>query len=231
MPRYRLGMSRRAIGPLLACLGCAGALLVVVVLAFRFGPAQHLDAVLLRRLAAEAVGTGRGLATLGARLADPAPLALMLAVVVGLGLYWGRRSEALAAAVVVIGANVTTQLLKPVFEHHRVQPFLGGEQLASNSFPSGHATAAASIAVALLLVAPPRLRAPAAALGVALVAVVGSAVVALEWHYPSDALGGIIVAAGWGFAALAVLRQRRRGEDAARAARAQASRRFAISTK
>jgi membrane-associated phospholipid phosphatase len=34
---------------------------------------------------------------------------------------------------------------------------------------------------------------------------------ALDWHYPSDVLGGILVAGGWGFAALAGLRVARGG--------------------
>ena len=64
-----------------------------------------------------------------------------------------------AAIVVVAGANLTTQVLKAVLEHARCKAFEHGIQLPwPNSFPSGHTTAAASIAVALLLVAPARHR-------------------------------------------------------------------------
>jgi membrane-associated phospholipid phosphatase len=153
---------------------------------------------------------------------------LMLIGICALALHWGRRREALAAVAVVAGANLTTEVLKALFGHERFWPFLGEGQPWTNSFPSGHTTAAASIAVALLIVAPARLRPLAAVAGAALTCAVGISVVALEWHYPSDVLGGLFVAAGWGFAALAALRlaapRRRSGE-------AQTSSRFAISTK
>ena len=79
----------------------------------------------------------------------------MLAAVCAIGLGFGRRREVLAAVVVVSGANVTTQVLKVVLEHTRWKAFEHGLTMPwSTSFPSGHTTAAASIAVALLLVVP-----------------------------------------------------------------------------
>ena len=67
------------------------------------------------------------------------------------------------------------------------------------------------------------------ALGAAFGLAVGLSVVVIAWHYPSDVIGGILVAAGWGFAVLAALT----GRLAARAARrrAQRSRPAAISVK
>jgi len=59
-------------------------------------------------------------------------------------------------------------------------------------------------------------------------ALVGASVVVIEWHFPSDVLGGILVAAGWGFAAVAALRLAR---PPGPAAPAQSSRRFAIAVK
>jgi membrane-associated phospholipid phosphatase len=38
----------------------------------------------------------------------------------------------------------------------------------------------------------------------------------LGWHFPSDVLGGVLVASGWGFAVLAVLRMVTRGGGARR---------------
>ena len=111
-----------------------------------------------------------------------------------------------AAVVVVAGANLTTQVLKVALAHPRYQPILGAHQLGSIAFPSGHTTAATSIAVAFALVVPRRLQPAAAVLGAGLVFAVGCSVIVLNWHYPSDVLGGILVAAGWGFAALAGLR-------------------------
>jgi membrane-associated phospholipid phosphatase len=53
-------------------------------------------------------------------------------------------------------------------------------------------------------------------------------VMILAWHFPSDVLGGILVACGWGFAVLAL---RRAAEGSGSSPRAQASSRPAISVK
>jgi len=221
-------MASRLRSPVLGWLGCVFALFAVTLLAFKVGAAERLDARALSHLTAEPGSAAHEAATLFAHLADPAPLLLALIGVCALGLHWGRRREALAAVAVVAGANLTTQILKALFSHERFWEFLGQGQPWTNSFPSGHTTAAASIAVAFLIVVPARLRPLAAGLGAALTAAVGLSVVVLEWHYPSDVLGGVLVAAGWGFAALAALRLLAPG---GRRAEAQTSSRFAISTK
>ena len=94
---------------------------------------------------------------------------------------------------------------------------------------SGHTTAVASIAIAYAFAVPARLRALTFVAGAVLVFAVGVSVVTIGWHYPSDVLGGLLVAGGWGFAVLALMRF-------ARAARrtpagGQASRPAAISVK
>lgn len=221
-------MAKNVRYPLAACLACAGALVVLVVLAYKFGPVERLDASILTR-AGVAPFTGRWESANGfARLADPLPLLVMLLLTCGLALAAGRRREALAVVAVVAGANLTTQLLKGVLAHPRFEYFAGFHAPWPNAFPSGHATAAASISVALVLAAPPRLRPPAIALGVGFTAAVSVAVIVLQWHYPSDVLGGILVASGWGFAALAALRFSRRREGAPEV---QTSSSFAISMK
>ncbi len=221
-------MANRLRNPLLGWLGCVLGLFFVTLFAFKVGAAERLDARLLSHLTAEPGTAAHKAATLFAHLADPAPLLLMLIGVCALAVHWGRRREALAAVAVVAGANLTTQILKALFSHERFYDFLGEGQPWTNSFPSGHTTAAASIAVAFLIAVPARLRPLAAVGGTALTGAVGISVVVLEWHYPSDVLGGILVAAGWGFAALAALRLLAPRE---RSAEAQTSSRFAISTK
>jgi membrane-associated phospholipid phosphatase len=57
---------------------------------------------------------------------------------------------------------------------------------------------------------PRRLRIAAAVAGVAFVCAVGCSVLVLQWHYPSDVLGGVLVALGWACAAVAVLRMTER---------------------
>jgi membrane-associated phospholipid phosphatase len=221
-------VARRISAPLFAAAGCLGAVVIVAFFAYKVGPTIHLDASVLNRLSAPREGLRFDLATVVARLADPVPLALMTIAVVTLGLRWGRRRETLAAVAVVLGANLTTQVLKHLFEHHRYEDFLGPEQPWANAFPSGHTTAAVSVAIALLLVVPPRLLPRAVPIAAGFAAAVGLAVVVIEWHYPSDVIGGTLVASAWGLAAVAWLRFR---ADRARAPEAQASSRFAISTK
>lgn len=180
--------------------------MALAYLAYAVGPSERLDARLLARLAAHedtALGwLAEGLAHLG----DPLPLLLLLVAACAVALLRGRPREAAAAAAVVAGANVTTQVLKVLLAHPRYQPSLGGLQIDASAFPSGHATAAASIVVAWLFVAPRRWRGFVAVLGAGFFFAVGCSVVVLDWHYPSDVAGGLLVAAGWGFAALAALR-------------------------
>jgi membrane-associated phospholipid phosphatase len=192
--------------PVLGCLACVFGLFLVTLFAFKVGAAETLDARGLARLVAEPGSAADNVATLFAHLADPAPLLVMLVGVCALAARWGRWPQALAAVAIVAGANLTTQFLKALFSHERFHAFLGEGQPWVSSFPSGHTTAAASISVALLIAVPARLRAPAALLGAAFTGAVGIAVIVLEWHYPSDVLGGLLIAAGWGFAAVAALR-------------------------
>ncbi len=111
-----------------------------------------------------------------------------------------RPASAIAAGVLIAGANVTTQVLKRVLGSS--DP-LGSEgvRAGTGAYPSGHATVALSLALALVIVAPPTLRALMAVAGTLYASGVGIAVVALGWHYPSDVLGGFAVCAAWAAAA------------------------------
>ncbi len=212
-------MAKRIQAPVFACLACVGALIALVLAAYALRPVELLDARTLIHLSVP-LGSRSYEAVEGiAQLADPLPLLAMLVAICGFALALGRRREALAAVVVVAGANLTTQVLKVVLAHPRYQPYAEFHQPWPTAFPSGHMTAAASVAVALMLVAPRGVWPLAAATGVVFAGLVGISVVALEWHYPSDVLGGILVAAGWGFAALAACRaleDRGRGLDPVR---------------
>ncbi len=185
---------------------CALAVPILAVLAF--GPLGQLDLRILLHLRSEA-GPRHALAAILVNLGDLAALLLLGAAIGALGWKLGRRREVFAALVVVAGANLTTQLLKATVEHVRARALAHDLYLPwPNSFPSGHTTAAASLAAALLLVTPARHRLAAATIGAALTAAVGFSVVVLGWHYPSDALGALLVVGAWGFAALAYLRLR-----------------------
>ncbi len=220
-------MDRGIVAPVLAAAACALGVFAVAFFAFEVARAASFDAHTLARLGAPADGTRSALANAVARLADPLPVLLMMAGLVGFALFRRRGEEALAALVVILGASVTTQLLKGLLAHPRFDALPGYNQPWADSFPSGHTTAAASIGIALVLVAPPRLRPLATAVAVGFTGAVGLAVVVAQWHYPSDVAGGLLVAGAWGCTALAALRLLERGERA----RAQASSVCAISTK
>ena len=192
--------------PVAGCLACAGGLVVLTVLAYEAGPFGRLDARVLNRLSAYKETSLGSVADFFMRLADPLPQVAMLIVVCLLGLRLGRPRQAVAAAVLVGGANLTTQMLKELLEHHRYQPILGYYQIGPTSFPSGHSTAAMSMALALVLVVPRSWRPAAVAIGACFAAAVGCSVVILHHHYPSDVAGGWLVAGGWCFAVVAGLR-------------------------
>lgn len=201
-------MARNLRAPLAGCFACAAGFVVLAALAYGSARMQHLDALWLARFAERGSRTDSVAAGL-ARLGDPAALLVLLALACGIALARRRPRGAAAALLVVAGANLTTQVFKALLAHPRFQSVLGAEQLAANSFPSGHVTAVASIAIAYVFVVPRDWRPEAALIGAGTVAVVGCSVMALNWHYPSDVLGGALVAAGWGFAALAALRATR----------------------
>lgn len=150
------------------------------------------DAVVLQR--AEDILATISLTTLG----------LGSAAVVGIAMVQRRPWLAIGGLVAIAGANVTTQVLKSVILDR--QDLLDGLFYPlPNSFPSGHATAAASIAVGLLLVIPSVWRAPAGLISAGVVAVFGAATISAGWHRVGDALGGVAVAVAWGAATGSVL--------------------------
>jgi membrane-associated phospholipid phosphatase len=196
----------RVKAPLAAWLACAGALVLLALVAYGINAAQHADATLLAKLIARQDSSAWTVTNAIAHLVDPAPLLALLAIACGIALWRGRPLDAAAAVTVVLGSAVTTRVLKILLAHPRYQAVLGHHQLGPIAFPSGHATAAASIAIAFVFVVPRRMKAVVGALGALFVAAVGFSVLVIVWHYPSDVLGGILIAAGWGFAVLAATR-------------------------
>lgn len=217
--------------PLFAAILCAAAIAPLAAAAYAWGPVKALDMRILVHLRRE-VGPVHDLASVLVNLGDLTSLLVLGAVAVAIGLHFGRRREVIGALVVIAGANLTTQLLKVALEHARHKAWEHGIELPwANSFPSGHTTAAATIAVALLLVVPTRHRLGAALAGALLVGAVGISVVVLAWHYPSDVLGGLLVVATWTFAVLAALRLRADRDRAVSAAKRPPRRHLAVSTE
>lgn len=102
---------------------------------------------------------------------------------------------ALVALGVVGGANVTTQLLKLGLDRPQLPTLT--EWYTDNTLPSGHTTAAASLAVALVLVVPRRARLPVAVLAGGWAAVTSAATLPAGWHRPSDVVAGFLVVLAW----------------------------------
>ena len=132
----------------------------------------------------------------------------LVAVLAGvLALVWAVRHRRWSAALFAVGsvlaANLTTQFLK-----HGVldKPDLGVQQIASNSFPSGHTTAAASLLMAAFLVAPVHRRVRTGRWGAFLAALVGMSTVLNGWHRPTDAVAALLIVAGWGVLAALLTR-------------------------
>lgn len=199
-------VARNVKAPLAGWFVCTAGLIVVALLAYGSGSVQRLDATVLARFVNGSGPRSNSLASVLTLLGDPPALLLMLALACGIGWVRGRPRSIIAAVAVVAGANLTTQIFKLALAHPHARELLGAEQLAWDGFPSGHVTAVASIAIALAFVVPARLLPAVAALGACLVAAMGWSVLVLNWHYPSDVVGGILVAAGWGFAVLASMR-------------------------
>lgn len=155
---------------------------------------QLLDTI---ALAGSKIGSSRVGAPLQ-QVLDAVP-AVAAATTLGAVVFLVLRRRFLLAAVVaglVVGANVTTQVLKAVID--RPYLFVDVERAAAgNSLPSGHATVAASVAVALVLALPPRMRGLGALLGAGYAALTGIATVVAGWHRPSDVAAAYLVVGIW----------------------------------
>jgi membrane-associated phospholipid phosphatase len=212
--------------PLAGWFVCTAGLIFVALLAYGTGSAQRIDSALLARLVTEPATRAGTLATGLTFFGNLPALLLLTGLACAIGWARGRPRRVAAALVVVAGANLTTQALKLALSHPGAREILGAENIAWDGFPSGHVTAAASLAIAFAFVVPERLLPSVAGLGACFAAAMGWAVLVLNWHYPSDVAGGILVAGSWGFAVLASLRF-----AAAARGPAQLGRRAAISLK
>jgi membrane-associated phospholipid phosphatase len=137
-------------------------------------------------------------------LADPVPYLLIGSACIGVALTRRRAWRALATATVLVGSAATTHALKHLIPQARYQDWLFGDQTRA-SWPSGHATAAMTLALCAVMVAGPAWRAASALAGGAYAVGLTYATLALTWHYPSDMLAGFFVAGLWISLALVVL--------------------------
>jgi membrane-associated phospholipid phosphatase len=203
--------------PLLAAFACLLGLIAVGVLALLVPAGHERDAAMLHGfLALDRPGVHFEIKAL-AHLGDTLPYACGGLLCIAVALVRGRGWRALAAGSLLVVTGATTQALKHVLAQPRLEHWLP-EQVATTSWPSGHSTAAMTLALCAVLVAPPVLRAATTVLGAAFAVGVGYAVLVLGWHYPSDVLGGFLVAGLWTSLAVAVLHRVEAPEPARRPA-------------
>jgi membrane-associated phospholipid phosphatase len=185
---------------------CAVAFALLLAVAYGLPLGAHADAMALDGLIALRGPIATPIATAAAHLADPLPVAGILAGLVALGWLSGRRRQALAAAALVVASIVTAETLKVVLAHPRVQELVSSAHIGAVAFPSGHATAALALALAAVLVVPRGIRAVAAAVAAVYAIAVCTSILVLAWHYPSDVFGGMLVASFYFCTAVTVLR-------------------------
>jgi membrane-associated phospholipid phosphatase len=162
---------------------------------------QQVDTI---ALAGSAIGESHVSGLVSTVLNTVSVLSVLVATVaIGfIALIRGRVLLAAVATLTILGANLTTQLVKAF----TTRPDLGIDVervTAGNSLPSGHTTVTASVAVALVLVAPAAVRGVAALAGTGVAVLAGVATVVAGWHRPSDAVAAFLVVGAW--AALAGL--------------------------
>lgn len=147
-----------------------------------------------------------------AQLCSPRPYVVLAVIPVLMALLRRRPQVAVMIALVLLCANETTQLLKPLLVAPR-DP-VPWSPIGQATWPSGHATASMTLALCVVIAAPARRRPFVAAAMAAFAIAVCYSFLELGWHYPSDVLGGFLVAATWvllGIAGLTIYEARRTG--------------------
>jgi membrane-associated phospholipid phosphatase len=199
------GMPRRPTIPLLWALLCALSLALTGVLAALVPVVRLHDTAILQGFVALDRPRVEPLASLAAHLADPVPYALIGFALAAVAAARGRARIAVAIPLVLMATGATSQALKQLMAHSRFEEWLGASQIPAAAWPSGHATAAMTLALCGIIAAPAALRPLAAFAGGAFAIAVSYAILILGWHFPSDVLGGYLVAATWICLAVAAL--------------------------
>jgi membrane-associated phospholipid phosphatase len=207
-------MPRRASLALLAAVAGLGLLFFTWYAAFHIGLFERADQSIFSGFSnLHQRPRVSSVANFIARLCDPNPYVYFAAIPPLVALVRRRVRTAFAIGAILACANITTHLLKPLLAHPRAASLLGGvAPVGPPSWPSGHATAAMSLALTSVIAAPARWRPLVAALGAAFAVAVSYSFLTLGWHYPSDVFGGFLVAAIWtslGVAAVFALDRRR----------------------
>lgn len=191
----------------IALCGAAASVALMVVTwfaAFHVGIVERVDRAILRGFAGLHRPRVDQVTGFVAGLCNPNPYVLFAAITVAVALIRRRPRVAVAVGLIMLGANTTTQLLKPLLATPRSGAF-PGPLIGAASWPSGHATAVMALALCAVIVAPARLSPLVGAAMAAFAVGVCYSFLELGWHYPSDVLGGFLVATTWTLLGAAVL--------------------------
>ena len=185
-------------------VGCAFLFALVVLGAYVWGPGQTLDNEGLAAMVNANDGWFRELNWHLVDLGDPPTVAVITLALAGLALVRGRPRVAVAVVALIAATSISGEVLKVLLSHPRFPPIFD-YPVGPEALPSGHATAAMSLAFAGVLAAPRRARPFAALLGLLLALGVGVAVISAGWHFPSDVIAGYLLATAWALGLTAAL--------------------------
>ena len=197
-------MDRRAKTLLWMVAGCAFLFALVVLGAYVWGTGQTLDNEGLAALVNANDGWFRDLNWRLIDIGDPPTVAAITLALAALALVSGRPRVAVAVVALIAATSISGELLNALLAHQRFPPIFD-YPVGPDALPSGHATAAMSLALAGVLAAPRRARPFAALLGLMLALGVGVAVIAVGWHFPSDVIAGYLLATAWALGLTAAL--------------------------
>jgi len=179
-----------ALPALVAAVAAAATLVAMVRVALQSSRGQQWDDDAMRTVVAGrdtklTLLSGLGYVSIGAIVAVSVACAAV-------ALLRGKVRLAIGAAVIIGGADITTQVLKHSFLD---RPDFGLGVL--NSLPSGHTTVVASAVGAALLVAPGGVRPLVAAAGGFATTLTGASTIVAGWHRPADVVAALAVSLLW----------------------------------
>lgn len=139
-------------------------------------------------------------------------LTLFTTIVVVSLAFHRRRREAVALAIVAIGAQASVQMLKFFYDRPRPEEIVQNIQTYSASFPSGHTTESTAIflaAATVISTLEKEKRTKLLTYFIAMFAIfgVGLSRIYLGVHWPTDVLGGWVLGSAWALAAWWFLRR------------------------
>lgn len=132
-----------------------------------------------------------------ATVADDRAIVVAVGLPVLMGWLRSRVMVGVIVAAAVLGANITTQVLKGLV-FVRPDLVVNAQVGTGNSLPSGTVTFLLATALGVVTMLPLTRASRPLMLGLPVLAIgAGCATVALDWHRPADVLAGVMVVVAW----------------------------------